>query len=340
MLTVDAADIERMTGALFIDGGPTGRASTRFWVLLILAGVIATAGVIADSTATVIGAMIVAPLMTPILGTALSLVLADRTHLLSSIGHVIGGALVVIAIGILFGIIDGPSDAYAGNSQVAARISPRLIDLIAATATGTVGAFALVRSDISDTLPGVAIAISLVPPLAVVGLLISVGRIDAAAQAGLLFGTNVAAIIATGTIVLLLYKVRDAAKRAGATVGDLRGRALVPVVVLVALVSVPLALGSASIARDELLALQARPIADAWATAAGWETESVEAANQVVVVTVVGQSPEPDAALLRQQLSAAGLADAGLTVRLAEGGVETCPAQGTTCESAAPEARR
>jgi uncharacterized hydrophobic protein (TIGR00271 family) len=340
MLTVDAADIERMTGALFIDGGPTGRASTRFWVLLILAGVIATAGVIADSTATVIGAMIVAPLMTPILGTALSLVLADRAHLLGSIGHVIGGALVVIAIGVLFGLIDGPSDAYASNSQVAARISPRLIDLIAATATGMVGAFALVRSDISDTLPGVAIAISLVPPLAVVGLLISVGRVDAAAQAGLLFGTNVAAIIATGTIVLLLYKVRDAAKRAGAAVGDLRGRALAPVVVLVVLVSVPLALGSASIARDELLALQARPIADAWATAAGWEAETVEAANQVIVVTVVGQSPEPDAALLRQQLSAAGLADAGLTVRLAEGGIETCPAQGTTCSPAAPEARR
>ena len=340
MLTVDRADIERMTGALYIDGGPTGRASTRFWVLLVLAAVIATAGVIADSTATVIGAMIVAPLMTPILGTALSLVLADRSHLLSSIGHVIGGALVVIAIGILFGLIHHSADAFASNSQVAARISPRLIDLIAATATGLVGAFALVRSDISDTLPGVAIAISLVPPLAVVGLLIAVGRYDSALQAGLLFGTNVAAIIATGTILLLLYKVRDAAKHAGITVGDLRGRALAPVVALVVLVSVPLALGSASIARDELLALQAQPIADAWATAAGWETESVEAANQVIVVSVVGKQPEPDAALLRRQLSEAGLADAGLTVHLAEGGIETCPAHGTSCQPAAPEARR
>ena len=334
MLSVDRADLERMTGALFIDGGPAGRASTRFWVLLILAAVIATAGVIADSTATVIGAMIVAPLMIPILGSALSLVLADRAHLLSSIGHVIGGALVVIAIGILFGLIDHPADAYASNSQVAARISPRLIDLIAALATGTVGAFALVRSDISDTLPGVAIAISLVPPLAVVGLLLSVGRADAAAQAGLLFGTNVAAIIATGTIVLLLYRIRDAAVRAGIAVGNLRGRALAPVVVFVALVSVPLALGSAAIAHDELVALQAEPIADEWASQAGWEAESVDATNDVIVVSVVGPAPEPDAAVLRQRLSDAGLAGSALTVKLAEGGIKTCPAGGTTCEAA------
>src|SRR5262245_65271212 len=121
MLRDDGADIERMTGALYIDGGVLGRASSRFWVLLILAAVIATAGVIADSTATVIGAMIVAPLMTPILGSALSLVLADRPHLLSSIGHVAGGALVVIGIGILFGLVDQSTDAYASNSQVAAK---------------------------------------------------------------------------------------------------------------------------------------------------------------------------------------------------------------------------
>ena len=333
MLTVDRADIERMTGALFIDGGPTGRASTRFWVLLVLAAVIATAGVIADSTATVIGAMIVAPLMVPILGSALSLVLADRAHLLSSIGHVVGGALVVIAIAFLFGLVDHPADAYASNSQVVARISPRLIDLIAALATGSVGAFALVRSDISDTLPGVAIAISLVPPLAVVGLLLSVGRADSAAQAGLLFGTNVAAIVATGAIVLLLFKVRDAALRAGIAVGDLRGRALAPVVVFVALVAVPLAFGSATIAHDELIALQAQPIAEQWATDTGWEAESVDAANDVIVVSAVGRPPEPDAAVLRQRLSAAGLADADLVVELVQGGKRMCPANGTTCEA-------
>ena len=61
------------------------------------------------------------------------------------------------------------------NSQVAGRVNPRLVDLLAALATGAVGSIALARDDISDTLPGVAIAVSLVPPLAVVGLTLESG---------------------------------------------------------------------------------------------------------------------------------------------------------------------
>ena len=139
-------------------------------MLLGLAAIITTAGVFSDSTATVIGAMIVAPLMTPILGTALALVLARRRSMLRSLVYVVRGALLVIAVGFRFGAIDPVGLVSQTNTQVAGRVNPRLIDLIAALATGSVGAFALVRSDVSDTLPGVAIAISLVPPLAMVGL--------------------------------------------------------------------------------------------------------------------------------------------------------------------------
>lgn len=80
-MTVDGArarvtgvDLDRMTDRLFLDGR---RQKTAFWVLLALSAVIASAGVVGDSVATVIGAMIVAPLMTPILGTALAIVLGD-----------------------------------------------------------------------------------------------------------------------------------------------------------------------------------------------------------------------------------------------------------------------
>ena len=163
-MTVTSADVHRMTETLYIDGPLRGRMSSKFWILLLLASIIATAGVIADSTATVIGAMIVAPLMTPILGTALAVVLADREHVVRSVLLVLGGALVVIAIGLILGFLGAPLDGFATNGQVISRIHPKLIDLIAALATGLVGAFALVRADISDTLPGVAIAISLVPP--------------------------------------------------------------------------------------------------------------------------------------------------------------------------------
>ena len=102
----------------------------------------------------------------------------------------------------------------AVNSQVAGRVHPRLIDLLAATATGVVGSVALVRKDISDTLPGVAIAISLVPPLSVAGLTIESGAYHQAAGALLLFLTNVAAILATGIVVMAIYGVQRAVKSA------------------------------------------------------------------------------------------------------------------------------
>jgi|tagenome__1003787_1003787.scaffolds.fasta_scaffold20968041_4 uncharacterized membrane protein len=104
----------------------------------------------------------------------------------------------------------------SNNSQVAGRVSPTLIDLLTALATGAVGAFALVRSDVSGTLPGVAIAISLVPPLAVVGITLESGAPHQSLGALMLFGTNVAAIIATGTGVLQLFRIREVARgRAG-----------------------------------------------------------------------------------------------------------------------------
>ena len=240
---VQGDDVARMTDALFIEKSWKSPSASRFWVLLVLATVIATSGVIADSTATVIGAMIVAPLMTPILGIALATVLGDRQALIRSVLYVLGGATAVIVLAYVIGAIGLQLGDYAANSQVSGRVSPRLIDLLAALATGTVGAFALVRRDISDTLPGVAIAISLVPPLAVVGLLLQVGRYGDASQALLLFGTNVAAIIATGTIVLRLYKVREIAKASGQVSGGLGRRTVTVITLMLVLVSLPLMWG-------------------------------------------------------------------------------------------------
>ena len=331
MASLAAADVSRVVDSLTIESPWRSRSSTRFWVLLVLAGVIATSGVVADSTATVIGAMIVAPLMTPILGVALSLVLADRDRLIRSAAFVVGGALTVVAIGFLIGSIGHPLDAYASNSQVAARISPRLIDLIAALATGTVGAFALVRSDISDTLPGVAIAISLVPPLAVVGLLLEVGRYADAGQAALLFGTNVAAIVVTGTAVLLAYRMRGTAQEAGYHVGDLSGTTLAFVAAGLVAVAIPLTIGTLAVARDQRLAFQARPIAQQWARDAGWQIATVEAVDGAIIVTALGPPPQVDVERLRRDLDADGLAGADVTVRLVVGGTRFCPAGSTKC---------
>lgn len=316
MPTVTDADLRRMREALFFDGPDVGRRLSRFWVLLVLAAVIASAGVVADSTATVIGAMIVAPLMTPILGTMLAVVTGDRANVARSVALVVGGSAAVVASAWLIGRAV-PLDVVAGtSSQVAGRVNPRIIDLVAALATGAVGSFALTRDDVSDTLPGVAIAISLVPPLAVVGLTLEAGELGQAGGALLLFVTNVTAILFTGVVVMALYGVYG---RASTTDDPLRRalnrrRATAVVVVLVAVVALPLGLSTFRATSQRLTTGEVAGVAGTWAAAAGWEVVSAEPRSSDVLIRAVGPLPAPDPQELRRRLDGAGLA--GVDVRL------------------------
>jgi uncharacterized hydrophobic protein (TIGR00271 family) len=323
---VTVADVDRMEDRLYITASvDSGRKMSAFWVLLVLAAIIASAGVVADSTATVIGAMIVAPLMTPILGTALALVLADRRHLVHNIGLVVCGALVVVAIGYLVGVMHVNDVLAATNSQVAGRVSPKLIDLTAALATGVVGAFALVRSDVSDTLPGVAIAISLVPPLAVVGLTLESGAPGEALGALLLFSTNVAAIIATGTVVLLLFRVRQAAAASGRPMAEFSKRTLAVVIGAVLLIAVPLGWGTLLAAYEQEVVTKAQPVAEQWAEQEGWIIAKVAYQQGALVIQALGSAPEADADALRADLDAAGLGSVDTRVTLVIGGTKEFP---------------
>jgi uncharacterized hydrophobic protein (TIGR00271 family) len=302
-----------MRDQLFFDGPERSRKLSRFWVLLILAAVIAGAGIVGDSTATVIGAMIVAPLMTPILGTSLAAVLADRSNLVRCVTLVVGGAAAVVGVGALVGALV-PYDLTLGNAQIAGRVSPGLIDLVAALATGAVGSVALLRSDISDTLPGVAIAISLVPPLAVVGLTFDAGHTDQAAGALLLFVTNVTAILVTGIAVMALYRVtRFARLVSGRGSGGARGT-LVVLVALGAIVTVPLALASARVTRQSLDESHVYTAAKAWTKPAGWTVIALASDQTGVTVRVSGPLPEPDVQAFREVLRADGAA--GVVVHL------------------------
>lgn len=324
--TIEVDDLDRMREALFFRGMRKRAKTSKFWVLLLLAGVIATLGVMQDSTATVIGAMIVAPLMTPIIGTALAFVLTDRAMLGKSILFVVVGALSVIAIGFVFGAID-TTFTSAGNSQVSSRVSPALIDLAAALATGLVGAFALVRSDVSDTLPGVAIAISLVPPLAVCGLVLQEGLYQEAFGAFILFSTNVTAIIFTGTLTLLLYQVRDVAKEQGHEVKELSKKSLAAVFGLVLVVAVPLAYGSYNVIHNYWISTKATPIANAWAAANDWNITQVQVKSGVLSIVALGQPPQVNADVLRERLDEAGMTDVDLKVELIIGGEKDFPAK-------------
>lgn len=313
-----------MRASVFFDGPEAPARYSRFWMLLVLSSVIASAGVVADSTAAVIGAMIVAPLLGPIQGTMLATVLGDRANLVRSFLLVLAGSATAIAIGYLVGLMVTGDVVAATNSQVAGRVSPRLIDLLAALGTGVVGSVALVRRDISDTLPGVAIAISLVPPLTVVGLTLEAGAWVESLGALLLFVTNVVAIIATGIIVMSVYGVNRLSAIGAATdaagVAPPRGAAASlrrPVILLSAMlivIGLPLSFTSVDIASTSIREGTVRQEVDAWTVETAWRLQSIDYLARDMTLTLVGPLPLPDTDLLE-----ASLIDRGIdvsTVRL------------------------
>jgi uncharacterized hydrophobic protein (TIGR00271 family) len=314
VLSIAAEDLDRMRRELLFDGPERGRKLSRYWMLLILASVIAGAGVMADSTATVIGAMIVAPLMTPILGTVLCLVRADLRNLATCLVLVVAGALAVIAVGLMLGTLTPVDVVAATNSQVSGRVHPRLIDLVGALATGAVGAFAMVRSDVSDTLPGVAISISLVPPLAVVGLTLQSGASGESLGALLLFLTNVGAILLSGLVVMSLYRVRRVVAE-GAPVRAYGSRAATVVVIaIVAALALPLSVTSQRVAEQALTRSEVADVARSWASDRGWEVLAVDTDDAGTLVRTAGPLPIPEPASFRAALDEGGLE--ALDVRL------------------------
>ena len=311
--SVTQVDIEQMRDQVFFEGPERNRRLSRYWLLLLLSAVIATAGVVSDSTATVIGAMIIAPLMTPILGVVLGVVLTDRANLGRCLLLLAAGAAAVVAVSWLLGHVVPYPVTAATNSQVAVRVTPRIVDLVAALATGSVGAVALARPDISDTLPGVAIAISLVPPLAVAGLTLQSGSPDQCLGALLLFATNVVAILASGIVVMALYRTSRASGQA--TNADFhRPVAVVIIALLLGAVLVPLWINSDRIDKTTIRKSDVQAVAEHWANDAGWSVVGVVATGDRVLVDATGPRPAPDLAVLRQDLDAAGLA--GLDVRV------------------------
>ena len=185
----DPSILPEIYGKLYFEGDKRLRKLTNYVVMLLLATVISTYGVTSDSTATVIGAMLVAPLMTPIMGVTLALVTGKEDRVIRSLVLVI---LSVIAVIFFSAILSFPIPYldFQENGEIASRVEPGLSALGVALAAGAAGAFATSRKSVGDSLPGVAISISLVPPLSVAGIALSQARIDDGFGAFLLFFTN------------------------------------------------------------------------------------------------------------------------------------------------------
>ncbi|MEM7024822.1 MAG: DUF389 domain-containing protein [Pseudomonadota bacterium] len=175
-----------------------------FYFMLALAAGIASFGLLANSAAAIIGAMIIAPLMAPIMSLAYGIVVTNWRLIVRSVLTVVTGTALVVTFAFVCTEVLG---LRVAGSEILGRTSPTLIDLGVALAAGAAAAFAYTRRSIMASIAGVAIAVALVPPLAVTGIGLALGR-DVGAEVGLSLSEvglySGATDIAGGSFVLFL----------------------------------------------------------------------------------------------------------------------------------------
>lgn len=173
------------------------RLSRKYLLLITLSGAIATLGILQDSPAVVIGAMLVSPLLGPIMGIGFGLVTLESGLVRRSLVTLAAGAGVAILVAMLIVLLSPVQDV---TGEVRARTRPNLLDLGVAVVGGVAGVYAIIRG-LSGVMVGVAIATALVPPLSTIGFGLATWRLDFALGAALLFLTNTLAIAFAATLV-------------------------------------------------------------------------------------------------------------------------------------------
>jgi uncharacterized hydrophobic protein (TIGR00271 family) len=191
----------------------SARADVDYYAMITLAAAIASAGLMLDSGAVIIGAMLVAPLMNPILAMAHGIVQGNWYMIRRGSISTFKGIAVAVVVGTAAAAVlpEAPPTA-----QIMARAEPNLLDLVVAVAAGAAAAYGVSRSSVSAALPGVAISVALVPPLCVVGWGLGQSRFDVAGGASILFLTNLTAIVLVGALVFILLGFRPSRAERGA----------------------------------------------------------------------------------------------------------------------------
>jgi uncharacterized hydrophobic protein (TIGR00271 family) len=286
-LGFEASYLDDFQAKVFIEGPQTRRRLVNFFVLLLLATVIANYGVLSNSTATVIGAMIVAPLMGPIMATTAAVVMGSAQRALRSLALVIVGVLSVILFSMLLTMfVPDLTISFTNNGEIASRIRPGLFALLTALGAGAAGAFIVSRAEITDSMGGVAIAISLVPPLCVVGISISKGEWAAAGGSLLLFMTNFFAILFAGGLVFMLLGLGKLALKE--TQKRLRYRSFVMITLGTLIIAIPLFLTAFRSAVDAIDTYKSTAVVQEWLRGTEDRIVAVSVDGQLIAVSVEG----------------------------------------------------
>ncbi|RAM48023.1 MAG: TIGR00341 family protein [Hapalosiphonaceae cyanobacterium JJU2] len=184
---VEPARLQQLVYELLEESTP----NTTYLILIIGSCAIATFGLLANSTAVIIGAMIIAPLMLPIRGLAFGALVGNVSLFRQSAIAVLSGTLLALLISYSIGLlVNMPSF----GSEVLSRSKPTLLDLGIAVAAGGISGYAKINSKISESLAGTAIAVALMPPICVIGLGIAKSDWSLSLGATLLYLTNLLGI--------------------------------------------------------------------------------------------------------------------------------------------------
>ena len=182
----------------------------RMGVLMILSTIIATAGLLSDSAAVVIGAMLVAPMMNPVMAAAGAVVMGWSRRFYGAIWLVLSMGIGAILLSAFITLLS--PDIVFIPEQVLARTKPTFYDLLIALAAGSAGAYTITHKE-SGAIPGVAVAVALLPPLASAGVLLVTGELELALRAVVLFFTNLVAMILAGALTFMACGVSPASAR-------------------------------------------------------------------------------------------------------------------------------
>ena len=301
-------------------------ASFTYWAEIVLSAGIATFGLVLNSPAVIIGAMLISPLMGPIMGTGLALAAGDLYLLVKALATLL--ASISVAIG-LSALIVWLLPFHSATGEILARINPNLLDLGVALLSGLAGSIAVCRAGGGDgvtTLPGVAIAVALMPPLCTIGFGLGSGaNVRIMGGAGLLFLTNLVAIVASAFFVFLLVGMNSPAiraemessrrgellatkwedgplSRALANGGKLRWR-IVMLLILLGSVAVPLRRALVQLAGEAVARAAAQDAVRRLVPRGSLVSQQVEVGRDAIAVQLVLTKAVPESAVLNAEQS-------------------------------------
>ncbi len=186
-----------------------GTLGSGYYMLLMLATLIVTPGLLIDNVAVIIGGMILAPLMVPLLSLSLALVAGSLQGFLRAVKILVISILITIGTAALMTVI--LSHAYNVPAWIPEEISPGVYIFIA-FCSGIAGSFAWVKKDLSSSVAGVAVAVSLLPPLCAAGIGLALAEFSLVRNSLVLFAANLVGICMAAFIVFWVLGFLDSGK--------------------------------------------------------------------------------------------------------------------------------